>query len=86
MNNTTKAKYDMAEKMLKGRIEVDEVVLMTGLPKEDIEKLKKELDDKNPANKFEGMDVHDLNIGSVIFDDYDDLDSSDGSGDSADCE
>lgn len=79
LNNTTKAKYDMAEKMLKGRIEVDEVVLMTGLPKEDIEKLKKELDDKNPANKFEGMDVRDLNIGPVIFDDYDDLDSSDGS-------
>lgn len=38
MNNSTKALYDMAERMLKGHIDVDEVVTMSGLPKEEIEK------------------------------------------------
>ncbi|MFR5029451.1 MAG: hypothetical protein ACLTDF_12400 [Coprococcus sp.] len=32
MNNTTKAKYDMAEKMLKVDISLEEVALMTELP------------------------------------------------------
>ena len=39
MNNTTKAKYDMAEKMLKVDISLEEVALMTELP---IETLKKD--------------------------------------------
>ena len=39
MNNTTKAKYDMAEKMLKVDISLEEVALMTELPMETLKKI-----------------------------------------------
>ena len=40
MNKTTKAKYDLATRMLKVDISIDEVALMSGLTIDDIEKLK----------------------------------------------
>lgn len=40
MNKTTKAKYDLATRMLKVDISVDEVALMSGLTLDEIEKLK----------------------------------------------
>ena len=40
MNKTTKAKYDLATRMLKVDISIDEVALMSGLTIEEIEKLK----------------------------------------------
>ena len=40
MNKTTKAKYDLATRMLKGDISIDEVALMSGLTIDEIEKLK----------------------------------------------
>ena len=46
MNNTTKAKYDLAARMLKGNIPVEEVVSMSGLSEEEVNKLKYELRDE----------------------------------------
>ena len=46
MNNTTKAKYDLAARMLKGNFPVEEVVLMSGLTEEEVKKLKFELRDE----------------------------------------
>lgn len=43
MNKTTKAKYDMAEKMLKVNISLDEVALMTELPMETLKEIEKEI-------------------------------------------
>lgn len=40
MNKTTKAKYDLATRMLKVDISIDEVALMSGLTIDEIEKLK----------------------------------------------
>lgn len=40
MNKTTKAKYDLATRMLKVDISADEVALMSGLTIDEIEKLK----------------------------------------------
>ena len=40
MNKTTKAKYDMAEKMLKVNISLDEVALMTELPMETLKEIE----------------------------------------------
>ena len=40
MNKTTEAKYDLATRMLKVDISVDEVALMSGLTIDEIEKLK----------------------------------------------
>lgn len=80
MNNTTKAKYDMAEKMLKGHIAVDEVVLMSGLSKEEVQTMYEQIENSNPEAKyFKNLDFKDFDLGRVIIDDYDDLDTSDGS-------
>ena len=40
MNNTTKKKYETAEKMLKVKISDDEVALMTGLSLDEIRSIK----------------------------------------------
>ena len=43
MNRTTKAKYDLAERMLNVPIEPAEVAIMSDLPLEEVEKLKANL-------------------------------------------
>lgn len=43
MNRTTKAKYDLAERMLNVHIEPAEVSMMSDLPLEEVEKLKANL-------------------------------------------
>lgn len=69
MNNTTKAKYDVASRMLKGKIEAEEVAMMTGLPLEEIEKLKDEVVPHNSeVEMLKNLDTVDLNIGEILFD------------------
>lgn len=69
MNNTTKAKYDLATRMLKGKIEVDDVVMMSGLTKEEVEKLKDEVVPRNTdAEILKNLDNVDLDIGELLFD------------------
>lgn len=69
MNNTTKAKYELATKMLKGKIDVDEVVMMSGLSKEEVEKLKEEVNPTNPEiEMLKRLDNVDLDIGEILFD------------------
>lgn len=69
MNNTTKQKYLLAEKMLKGKIEIDEVALMTGLPVDVLNKIKEEVNPSNTdAQILKNLDTVDLNIGEILFD------------------
>ena len=70
MNKTTKAKYDFAERMLKGKVDVDEVVMMTGLTKEQVEELKDKVVPKNTdAEILSRLDTVDLDIGPLLYDD-----------------
>ena len=70
MNNTTKAKYDLAERMLKGRVDVDEVVMMSGLTREQVEELKDKVVPKNTdAEILSKYDTVDLDIGPLLYDD-----------------
>ena len=70
MNKTDKAKLDVARRMLKGKIEVDEVVLMTGLDKKIVEDLNEEINPKNSdAAILENLDNVDLDIGQLLYDD-----------------
>ena len=70
MNKQTKAKYDLAQRMLKGHIPVSEVVLMTELPEAEIQKLADELEDQNPEAKvFKNLDFTDIDVGEVLYDD-----------------
>lgn len=75
MNNTTKQKYDVATRMLKGRIDVEEVAMMTGLPKDELEKLKEEVVPNNTdAEILKNLDTVDLDIGELLYDDMPDGD------------
>lgn len=69
MNNTTKAKYELATKMLKGRIDASEVVLMSGLPLEEVLKIKESIEpNSSDAEILKNLDTVDLNIGEILFD------------------
>ena len=64
MNNTTKAKYELAAKMLKARIDEAEVMMMSGLTEEQIKRLKTEL-----ADQIESKEVY-LNIADKDTDQF----------------
>lgn len=65
MNKTTKAKYDMAEKMLKVNISLDEVALMTELPMETLKQIKKEIQKDGLVTRHDVKDV-DIDSGYLI--------------------
>lgn len=65
MNKTTKAKYDMAEKMLKVNISLDEVALMTELPMETLKEIEKEIQKDGLVTRQDVNDV-DLDSGYLI--------------------
>lgn len=70
MNNTTKAKVELATKMLKGKIDIEEVAMMTGLPEEQLKAIQDEVIPKNTdAEILKNLDTVDLNIGPILFDD-----------------
>lgn len=69
MNNTKKAQYELATKMLKGKIDVEEVVLMSGLTTQEVEALKEEvLPHNSEIEMLKNLDNVDLNIGEILFD------------------
>lgn len=65
MNNTTKAKYDMAEKMLKVDISLEEVALMTELPMETLKKIQHDIQKDGLVTRHDAKDV-DLDSGYLI--------------------
>ena len=65
MNKTTKAKYDIAEKMLKVNISLDEVALMTELPMETLKEIEKEIQKDGLVTRQDVKDV-DLDSGYLI--------------------
>lgn len=71
MNNTTKAKYDVAQRMLKGKIPVEEVALMTGIDIQELKKMEEEVAPQvRDAKILQDLDNTDLNIGEILIDNY----------------
>ncbi len=71
MNNTDKAKADVARRMLKGKIPVEEVAAMTGLDMELLKKMEQEVaPEVQEAKILQNLDNTDLNIGDILFDNY----------------
>lgn len=71
MNNTEKAKVDVARRMLKGKIPADEVILMTGLDESLVKKLEEEIaPEVREAKILQGLDNTDLKIGEILYDNY----------------
>lgn len=71
MNKQTKAKVELARKMLSVKIDVSEVILVTELPEDMVLKIKEEIEEERKKN-FEGLDELDLDFGRIIQDDFDD--------------
>ena len=71
MNNTERAKVDVARRMLKGKLPVEEVQQMTGLDMDFLKKLVEEVaPEVREAKILQGLDNTDLNIGEILYDNY----------------
>lgn len=71
MNNTDKAKLDAAKRMLKGKIDIEEVSMTIGLPVETLLPIKEEIDEE-VRKVYGNIDAYDFNMGQVLFDDFND--------------
>lgn len=71
MNNTEKAKLEAARKMLLGRIDIEEVEMLLGVPMAQLIQIKEEIDEKI-KEVYGDVDINDIENGTIIFDDFDD--------------
>jgi hypothetical protein len=61
----------MAGRMLKGKIDVEEVAMMSGLSIEEVQKLKDEIVPHNSeVEMLQNLDNVDLNIGEILYDNF----------------
>lgn len=67
MNRTEQAKVDMAKRMLKGQIDVEEVAMMSGLSVDAVQKLRDE-QDQAERKSLGGMTVRELGVENVLID------------------
>ncbi|MBE5923309.1 MAG: hypothetical protein E7271_02435 [Lachnospiraceae bacterium] len=75
MNNTDKATLDAAKRMLQGKIDINEVSMMLGVPVEKLQPLKDEVDEQ-VRKVYGNIDSYDFSE-PVLFDNYDDLGNDD---------
>ncbi len=71
MNNTDKAKLDAAKRMLKGKIDVEEVSMMLDIPIETLMPIKEELEEE-VRKVYGNVDAYDFNMGQVLYDNFND--------------
>ncbi len=67
MNRSEQAKVDMAYKMLKGQIDVEEVAMISGVAIEKVQKMREELDEQE-RRSLGGMTVKEMGFGQVLID------------------
>ena len=75
MNRTDQAKMDMARKMLMGKINIEEVAMMTGFSVEKLMPMKEEIEEE-VQKVYGNLDIYDFNKGDVMFDNFNDTDDS----------
>lgn len=71
MNNTDKATLDAARRMLKGKIDVEEVSMMLGIPAETLMPIKEELEEEF-RKVYGNTDAYDFDMNKILFDDFND--------------
>lgn len=71
MNNTDKAKLDAAKRMLKGKIDIEEVSMMLDIPMETLVPIKEELEEE-VRKVYGNVDAYDFNMGQVLYDNFND--------------
>lgn len=72
MNNTDKATFDAAKRMIQGGIELEEVSMLMNLPMEKLIPLKEEVDE-NRRQVYGNLDNYDFTKGDLLFDNFNDL-------------
>jgi hypothetical protein len=66
LNRTNKAKRDLAIRMLKVDISIDEVALMSGLTIEELNAIKSDLDkNDSEANAMKGFNFQNMNFDDI---------------------
>ena len=71
MNNSEKARYDAAKRMLKGKIDIEEVAMMMNLTVEELKPIKDEIDEE-VRKVYGNVDAYDFDMKQVLFDNFND--------------
>ncbi len=72
MNNTDKATLDAAKRMLRGKIAVEEVSMMLGIPVETLMPIKEEIEEE-VRKVYGNTDAYDFDMNKILFDDFNDI-------------
>ncbi len=72
MNNTDKATLDAAKRMLRGKIAIEEVSMMLGIPVETLMPIKEEMEEE-VRKVYGNTDAYDFDMNKVLFDDFNDI-------------
>lgn len=67
MNKTEQARLDMARKMLKGQIEVEEVAMISEVPLQQVQKIREELD-VHERKMLGGVTVREMGLENIMID------------------
>lgn len=71
MNNTDKAKLDAAKRMLKGKIDIQEVSTMMGIPVDQLKPIQEEIEEEI-RKVYGNTDAYDFDMNQVLYDNYND--------------
>ena len=71
MNNTDKATLDVARRMLRGKIAVEEVSAMLGIPVATRMPIKEEMEEE-VRKVYGNTDAYDFDMNKILYDDFND--------------
>ncbi|MBQ4059209.1 MAG: hypothetical protein IJD40_09790 [Lachnospiraceae bacterium] len=71
MNNTDKATLDVAKRMLRGKIAVEEVSAMLGISVATLMPIKEEMEEE-VRKVYGNTDAYDFDMNKILFDDFND--------------
>lgn len=71
MNNTDKATLDAARRMLQGKIDIEEVSTMLGIPVATLMPIKEEIEEE-VRKVYGNTDAYDFDMNKILFEDFND--------------
>lgn len=71
MNNTDKATLEAARRMLQGKIDIEEVSAMFGIPVSTLMPIKEEIEEE-VRKVYGNTDAYDFDMNKVLFEDFHD--------------
>lgn len=71
MNNTDKATLDAARRMLQGKIDIEEVSTMLGIPVATLMPIKEEIEEEI-RKVYGNTDAYDFDMNKILYEDFND--------------